>query len=89
MTQLVIEEESKEGLIRKIQSLYETDFGDFKRKAILYCNNFSQSPAGQALKSRLRDLKQLILIEEIDPSKEPIENIDRLRQSLIHRLEKM
>ena len=84
------EGEGKKALIQRIHRLYETDLGDFKRQVALCLNTFSQSRAWPApARQKIRDLKQLVLLQEADTSKEPMENIDHLRQILLEELEKL
>ena len=79
---------TKEKLIEQIQYVYETDIGDFKRKAALYLNRFAQEQNGQELKNKIQELKNFILYMEV-PSKNEMEDIDKLRFDLLEQLESL
>ena len=79
---------AKEKLIDQIQNVYETDVGDFKRKAALYLNRFAQSQTDQSLKNKIQNLKSSILYQEIS-TKDHIEDIDYLRFALLEKIKKL
>ncbi|MCZ0931532.1 MAG: hypothetical protein OXJ52_00025 [Oligoflexia bacterium] len=79
---------TKQDLIEKIKYLYETDVGDFKRKAVLYLNRFIENQDISDLKNKLNDLKHEILYQEMSHS-DPMKNIDELRFLLIEKLQKL
>ena len=79
---------TKQDLIEKIKYLYETDVGDFKRKAALYMNRFIENQKQTELKEKLNDLKHEILYKELSQSNQ-MRNIDELRFSLIEELQKL
>ena len=78
----------KEKIIDQIQNVYETDVGDFKRKAALYLNRFAQSQTDQSLKNKIQNLKSSVLYQEIS-TKDHIEDIDYLRFALLEELKKL
>ena len=78
----------KEKIIDQIQNVYETDVGDFKRKAALYLNRFAQSQTDQSLKNKIQNLKSSILYQEVS-TKDHIEDIDYLRFALLEELKKL
>ena len=79
---------TKEKLIDLIQYVYETDIGDFKRKAALYLNRFAQGQEDQSLKRKVQNLKDTVLYREV-PSKNQMEDIDNLRFDLLEQLKKL
>lgn len=79
---------SKEQLIEKIQYVYETDVGDFKRKTALYLNRFAESQKDQDLKKKIQDLKDSILYKELSSENE-MENVDHLRVALLEQLKQL
>lgn len=80
--------ETKQDLIEKIKHLYETDVGDFKRKAVLYLNRFIEEQETSDLKNKLNSLKHKILYQEMSHSS-PMQNIDEMRFDLIEKLKKI
>ena len=80
--------ETKQELIEKIKHLYETDVGDFKRKAVLYLNRFIEEQETSDLKKQLNKLKHEILYKEVSQAT-PIKNIEELRILLIEKLQKL
>ena len=79
---------TKEKLIEQIQSVYETDVGDFKRKAALYLNRFAQNQKDQELKKKIQNLKDVILCKEVH-SENQMESIDHLRFDLLDQLKSL
>lgn len=82
------EDFTKEQLIDRIQYLYETDVGDFRRKASLYLNRFAQSQRDSEMKKQIQSLKNTVLYSEIT-SERQMDNIDKLRFDLLEQLKKM
>ena len=80
--------ETKQDLIEKIKHLYETDVGDFKRKAVLYLNRFIEEQETSDLKKQLNKLKHDIFYKEVSQTT-PIKNIEELRILLIEKLQKI
>ena len=80
---------TKEKLIERIQYVYETDVGDFKRKAALYLNRFSQGQKDVNLKKKIQDLKNCMLYKEELSSENQMENVDNLRNILLERLKQL
>jgi len=78
---------TKEKLIEQIQYVYETDIGDFRRKAALYLNRFAQDQK-QEFKKKIQDLKDFVLYTEVQ-SKDQMEDIDHLRFSLLEKLKSL
>ena len=76
---------TKEKLIEKIQYIYETDIGDFKRRVALYLNRFSESQNDLSLKRNIQDLKVGLLYQEISLESQQ-EAIDDLRFNLLEKL---
>ena len=79
---------TKSQLIEKIQSLYETNEGDFKRKNTLYLNRFIEQQSSEELKTQLENIKKEWLYQSL-PFEDPIENIESLRSLLIEKLNKI
>ncbi len=79
---------TKEKLIEQIRCVYETDIGDFKRKAALYLNRWAQSQKDQKIKKKIQNLRDIALYAEI-ASKHEMDNIDRLRLELLDRLKNL
>jgi len=75
----------KEKLMEKIQCLYETDVGDFKRKVGLYLNRFLDDQQDSSIKSKVEAIKDFILYQETTSDNE-MENVDNLRLALLERL---
>lgn len=78
----------KQNLIEKIQYVYETDVGDFKRKATLYLNRFIDQQKEIKLRQKVQNLRNTILYTE-SSSKNEMENVESLRLFLIEELKKM
>lgn len=78
----------KQNLIEKIQCVYETDVGDFKRKATLYLNRFIDQQKEIKLRQKVQNLRNTILYTE-SSSKNEMENVESLRLFLIEELKKM
>ena len=83
-----MEKLTKSQLIEKIQSLYETNEGDFKRKNTLYLNRFIEQQSSEELKLRLENMKQEWLYQSL-PFKDSTENIESLRALLIEKIQKI
>ena len=83
-----MEKISKSQLIEKIQSLYETNEGDFKRKNTLYLNRFIEQQSSEELKLRLENMKQEWLYQRL-AFKDSTENIESLRALLIEKIQKI
>lgn len=79
---------SKEKLIEKIQHVYETDVGDFKRKTTLYLNQFTENQTDPSLKNKIQQIKTSTLYKELSLSDE-MENIDHLRFALLEQLKNL
>ena len=79
---------TKKDLIEKIQYLYETDIGDFKRKSALYLNRFIENQQSTDLKKKLNDLKHEALYQEMSHNTQ-MQNIDEIRFFLIEKLKKI
>ena len=79
---------TKEKLIEQIQYVYETDVGDFRRKAALYLNRFVQSQKDQELKKKIKDLKNFVLYTEVQ-SENQMGDIDHLRFNLLEKLKSL
>lgn len=78
---------TKEQLTKKIQDLYETDTGDFKRKVALYLNRFYLSQKESSVKEQIENLKNAVLYRVLS-SKNSMENIDDIRFFTLKELEK-
>ena len=78
---------TKEQLIDRIQSLYETNTGDFRRKVSLYLNRFAESQIEPKTKKYIQSLKNKVLYKEL-PSDSEMENIESLRFELLNQLKK-
>ena len=79
---------AKDQLIEQIQYVYETDVGDFKRKASLYLNRFIGSQTDPGLKKKVQNLRNFVLYKELS-SEDEMENIDQLRFELIEQLKQL
>lgn len=79
---------TKEKLIEQIQYVYETDFGDFKRKVTLYLNRFCQTVGDQDLRKKIQALKDFALYSEVISTKH-MESIDHLRFALLEKLKEL
>lgn len=79
---------TKKELMDQIQYVYETDIGDFKRKAALYLNRFAQGQKDQDLKKKVQNLKDTMLYATV-PSENQMEDIDNLRLELLEQLKKL
>ena len=79
---------TKEKLIDQIQYVYETDVGDFKRKAGLYLNRFAESQTDPDLKREIQNLKDRVLFKELEGENE-MERLDFLRSFLLEELKKL
>lgn len=79
---------TKENLIDKIQYVYETDVGDFKRKATLYLNRFADEQSDKDFQRRIQKLRDRILYKEVSSPVE-IKSVDDLRFQLLEALKKL
>ena len=79
---------TKEELIERIQSIYETDIGDFKRRVALYLNRFSQNQNKKELKKQIQEIKNFSLYIEVS-SENQMKDIDKLRIALLEKLENL
>ncbi len=69
-----------------INSVYETDMGDFKRRVITYLNIFLEEEKESSFKLKVKEIKKFIICY-ITPEESPMEEIDTLRQAILKKLE--
>ena len=69
-----------------INSVYETDMGDFKRRVITYLNVFLEQEREASVKLKIKEIKKFVVCY-ITPEINPAEEIDTLRLSILNKLD--
>ncbi len=69
-----------------INSVYETDMGDFKRRVITYLNLFLEQETEISIKLKVKEIKKFVVCY-VTPEVDPIEEIDTLRRTILKKLE--
>lgn len=77
---------NKSDVKEKIQSLYETDIGDFKRKVVTYLNRYLEGNISNQDRILFKTIKQFVVCY-ITPEKNIMLEIDDLRFSILKKLE--
>ncbi|MCY4512450.1 MAG: hypothetical protein OXB86_02030, partial [Bdellovibrionales bacterium] len=82
MSEIIAQQTKKiSHFIETIQTLYETEMGDFKRKTISYLNRLEDDLSDSSLKSFFHQFRESIIC---DDSKD----IETLRHQVIHKIKK-
>lgn len=76
----------RNNLKEQINSLYEVDMGDFKRKVITYLNRYLEGAISNQDRMLVKFTKQFVICY-ITPEKNIIQEIDDLRLSILQKLE--
>ena len=69
--------ESRQSFRKKVQELYETDIGDFKRKVLSYLNRLEDELSDPSLKNSFRSLKESLICNNT-------RNIEELRSQALN-----
>ena len=71
--------DSRQNFSKKIQELYETDTGDFKRKILTYLNRLEGELKDPSLRASFRQLKESLICNNT-------QNIEELRSQVLGRV---
>ena len=71
--------DSRQNFSKKVQELYETDIGDFKRKILTYLNRLGDEQKDPSLKASLHQLKESLICNNT-------RNIEELRSQVSDRI---
>lgn len=77
--------DSVEDLKKNIDSIYETDMGDFKRRSVTYLNRYLETLNSDTEKMKIKQIKKFVVCY-ITPEQDIIKEIDELRHVILQKL---